>query len=115
MSLRNPKVLYENIFKHKHNKVIGVAYNNISHANESNLKSLPSKPQYFTKGVNSILESGSVMYLNSRHEIDHEVELGVIISKTCANVKKEDVMDYIEGYFLGIDFTDRTMANVNKK
>lgn len=56
-----------------------------------------------------------MMYLNSDHEIDHEVELGVIIGMTAKNIKKENVMDYIEGYFLGIDFTDRAMADANKK
>jgi 2-keto-4-pentenoate hydratase/2-oxohepta-3-ene-1,7-dioic acid hydratase in catechol pathway len=41
------------------------------------------------------------------HEIDHEIELGVFITKGGSNIKKEDVHSHIGGYFIGIDFTDR--------
>jgi len=38
---------------------------------------------------------------------DHEIELAVIISKTCNKVKKEDALDYVAGYAMGLDMTIR--------
>jgi 2-keto-4-pentenoate hydratase/2-oxohepta-3-ene-1,7-dioic acid hydratase in catechol pathway len=38
---------------------------------------------------------------------DHEVELAVIIGKTCNKVKKEDALDYVAGYAIGLDMTIR--------
>ena len=38
---------------------------------------------------------------------DHEVELAFVIGKTCKNVKKEDAMQYIAGYSIGLDITIR--------
>ena len=38
---------------------------------------------------------------------DHEIELAVIIGKTCNKVKKEDALDYVAGYAMGLDMTIR--------
>ena len=44
------------------------------------------------------------------HRVDHELELGVFISKAGSNIPKEEALSYIGGYFLGIDFTDRSKS-----
>jgi len=49
------------------------------------------------------------MYLHEDHEVLHEVELGVIISKEGKNIKEKDFMEYIKGYFLCIDFTEKNL------
>ena len=38
---------------------------------------------------------------------DHEIELVVIIGKTCNKVKKENALDYVAGYAMGLDMTVR--------
>ena len=38
---------------------------------------------------------------------DHEVEFVIIIGKTGSRIKKEDAMDYVAGYTLGLDMTVR--------
>ncbi len=38
---------------------------------------------------------------------DHEIELAVIIGKTCNKVKKENALDYVAGYAMGLDMTIR--------
>ena len=47
----------------------------------------------------------------------HEVELGFIISKVCKdfNPKKDDFTNYIGGYFLALDMTERDMQSAAKK
>src|SRR5262249_37610952 len=36
---------------------------------------------------------------------DHEVELAFVIGKAARNVKKEDALDYVAGYCVGLDAT----------
>jgi 2-keto-4-pentenoate hydratase/2-oxohepta-3-ene-1,7-dioic acid hydratase in catechol pathway len=38
---------------------------------------------------------------------DHEVELAVIIGKTANNVSRENALDYVAGYSIGLDITAR--------
>jgi 2-keto-4-pentenoate hydratase/2-oxohepta-3-ene-1,7-dioic acid hydratase in catechol pathway len=38
---------------------------------------------------------------------DHEVELAFVIGKQCNNVKKEDALQYVAGYCIGLDITIR--------
>jgi len=38
---------------------------------------------------------------------DHEVEFVIIIGKTGSRIKKEDAMEYVAGYTLGLDMTVR--------
>ena len=42
---------------------------------------------------------------------DHEVEFVIIVGKQGSRVKKEDAMDYIAGYTLGLDMTVRGVAD----
>ena len=41
------------------------------------------------------------------NDLHHEIELGVIINKTCKRVSKEDAMNYVGGYCLALDMTAR--------
>ena len=38
-------------------------------------------------------------------QIDHEVELAVIIGRTCAGVSREQALDYVGGYAVALDIT----------
>ena len=38
---------------------------------------------------------------------DHEIELAVVIGKTCNHVKKQDALKYVAGYAIGLDMTIR--------
>lgn len=41
----------------------------------------------------------------TERQIDHEVELGVIIGKEGANVRREDALQYVAGYAVALDIT----------
>ncbi len=107
--------LYKQMFNVTHNKVIAMARNYGSHVDEIGEKA-PAKPLFFDKPIGSCInQSGSVMYLKSDNVIHYEVEMGIIIGLKAKNIKPEDYLDYIEGYFVGIDFTDRTLQSRFKK
>lgn len=77
---------------------------------------VPKKPIVFLKPHSSILPAGSPILLpKSGNEIHHEIELGFIISKTGKYIKGEKWQDYIGGYFLALDLTDRTEQALAKK
>ena len=48
-------------------------------------------------------------------ELHHEVELGVVISKTGASIAESNAMDYVGGYALALDMTARDLQNKAKK
>jgi 2-keto-4-pentenoate hydratase/2-oxohepta-3-ene-1,7-dioic acid hydratase in catechol pathway len=47
---------------------------------------------------------GIAMRMTER-QIDHEVELGVVIGKRAANVRREEALKYVAGYAVALDIT----------
>ena len=43
------------------------------------------------------------------------MELGVVIGMNGKNICTEDAMKHVAGYFVGLDFTNRTLQNLNKE
>ena len=73
------------------------------------------KPILFIKPSTTYLRPGSTILLPPGAEVEHEVELGVIISKDARNVSKEQAWDYIYGYCCSIDLTARNWQKNAKK
>ncbi len=62
----------------------------------------------FLKATSSIIGSSqSVLIRHDDRRNDHEIELAVIIGKTANCVSKEDALNYIAGYAIGLDMTVR--------
>ena len=62
----------------------------------------------FLKATSSIIgASQSVLIRHDDRRNDHEIELAVIIGKTTNCVSKEDALNYIAGYAIGLDMTVR--------
>jgi 2-keto-4-pentenoate hydratase/2-oxohepta-3-ene-1,7-dioic acid hydratase in catechol pathway len=70
----------------------------------------------FLKPTSSLLKNnGTVIIPATSSQVHHEVELVIAISKACRNVSREDALNYIAGYAVGIDVTDRDMQSELKK
>ena len=76
---------------------------------------VPKQPLLFEKVVSNVVKSGQTLYLKRSSEVHHEIELGVLIGMTGRNIEAKDWKKHIEGYFLGIDFTDRELQATAKK
>jgi 2-keto-4-pentenoate hydratase/2-oxohepta-3-ene-1,7-dioic acid hydratase in catechol pathway len=66
------------------------------------------KAGLFLKATSSLVGPGegiALRHLDRRN--DHEVELAVIIGKRASQVSKEDALDYVAGYAIGLDITIR--------
>ncbi len=62
----------------------------------------------FLKANSALIGAGEEIALRfPERRNDHEVELAVIIGKTCNKVKKENALDYVAGYAIGLDMTIR--------
>jgi len=62
----------------------------------------------FLKATSSMVgpsEGIQLRFLDRRN--DHEVELAIIIGKTCNAVTQADALDYVAGYCIGLDITLR--------
>jgi 2-keto-4-pentenoate hydratase/2-oxohepta-3-ene-1,7-dioic acid hydratase in catechol pathway len=62
----------------------------------------------FLKAVSSMVgpsEGIGLRFLDRRN--DHEVELALIIGKTCNKISMENALDYVAGYCIGLDITLR--------
>ena len=88
-------------------KIIGIGLNYKDHAIEQN-KPLPEVPLVFLKALSSLVPTNQTILINEHCSlVHHEAELAVIISKTCKNITAKDADQYIAGFTIANDVTDR--------
>jgi len=88
-------------------KIVAIGLNYRDHAIESNLP-IPTEPMMFMKALSSLTgPNDQVMLPKDSTHGDWEVELGVIIGKTCRYVDKAEAMDHVAGYVLANDVSER--------
>jgi fumarylpyruvate hydrolase len=87
-----------------------VGRNYADHAIEMGHDPNREDPFFFLKPAYSILNDGKEMTYPSRsHDVHHEVELVVALSKGGRNIDVNDAMDLVYGYAVGIDMTRRDL------
>ena len=90
---------------------IGIALNYRKHAEESG-QALPTEPIVFTKAITALSGANDdiVMPPGSEHS-DWEIELAVVIGSTARSVAQEDALQYVAGYCIGNDLSERHWQN----
>jgi 2,4-diketo-3-deoxy-L-fuconate hydrolase len=88
-------------------KLICVGLNYTKHAFESKMP-LPSEPIIFFKSTTALTgpNDGVVIPRNST-KTDYEIELAFIIGKKATYVEEKEAMDYVAGYCLHNDYSER--------
>jgi len=88
-------------------KIVCVGLNYAKHAAESGM-AVPGEPVLFFKASSSIVgPTDDVMLPRGSEKSDWEVELAVVIEKKTSYVSKEEAMDYVAGYMLHNDVSER--------
>lgn len=88
-------------------KLICVGLNYAKHAAEAGMK-VPSEPVLFFKSTTAIIgPNDDVIIPKGSEKTDWEVELAVVIGKKASYVSEDDIMDYIAGYVLHNDISER--------
>ncbi|MFP4342974.1 MAG: fumarylacetoacetate hydrolase family protein [Cyclobacteriaceae bacterium] len=88
-------------------KIVCIGLNYSDHAAESNME-LPREPIIFFKATSSIVGPNDDLIIPKGSEkTDWEVELGVVIGKRASYVSEADAMNYVAGYVLHNDYSER--------
>jgi 2-keto-4-pentenoate hydratase/2-oxohepta-3-ene-1,7-dioic acid hydratase in catechol pathway len=88
-------------------KIVAIGLNYRDHAIESNLP-IPTEPMMFMKALSSLSgPNDDVVLPKGATHGDWEVELGVVIGKTCRYVGEDEALDKVAGYVLVNDVSER--------
>ena len=93
------------IFKPANFFAIGLNYK--AHAAETN-SNTPKEPIVFNKSPNCIVgPNDDIVIPKFSKSLDHEVEIAIVIGKKAKYVKEEEAQDYIIGYCICNDISER--------
>ncbi len=88
-------------------KIICIGLNYADHARETNAP-LPPEPVIFMKATSAIVGPyDNVVIPKNSVKTDWEVELAVVIGKKASYVDEADALDYVAGYMLHNDVSER--------
>jgi 2,4-diketo-3-deoxy-L-fuconate hydrolase len=86
-------------------KVFAIGMNYRAHAKEAGLD-IPETPVVFTKFPNCLVGPRADVVLSSDY-VDWEVELVVVIGRSGRKIAESQAFDYVAGYCVGQDISDR--------
>jgi 2,4-diketo-3-deoxy-L-fuconate hydrolase len=86
-------------------QVFAIGLNYRDHAREAEMAE-PKQPMVFTKFPSCLTGPRSAVPLTS-DTVDWEVELVVVIGHAAHHVREEDALEYVAGYCIGQDISDR--------
>ena len=88
-------------------KFLAIGLNYADHARESGLEP-PPEPIFFTKAISCLNgPDDPVTIPRDSEKTDWEVELGVVIGRTCHHVEQADALAHVAGYVLANDVSER--------
>lgn len=88
-------------------KFLAIGLNYADHAREAGLEP-PAEPVFFTKAISCLTgPNDPVMIPRGSEKTDWEVELGIVIGRTCRYVEEADALDHVAGYVLANDVSER--------
>ena len=100
---------------HDPEKLICIGLNYKDHAEEAKLP-IPKEPPLFAKWATAILDPGEpILRPRGCTQLDYEVELGVVIGKSCRYVPPEQALDYVFGYTIIHDVSARDFQFVTSQ
>jgi fumarylpyruvate hydrolase len=91
-------------------RIYCVGRNYAEHAREMGFEPEREPPFFFTKPADAIVADGSTIpYALATQNLHHEVELVVAVGKAGVNIAREDALEHVYGYAVGLDMTRRDL------
>ncbi len=88
-------------------KYIAIGINYTDHAKEANMR-LPKEPIVFMKAVTCLCgATDNIIIPKDSKKTDWEIELGVIIGRKAQYITEEEALDYVAGYCVANDLSER--------
>jgi 2-keto-4-pentenoate hydratase/2-oxohepta-3-ene-1,7-dioic acid hydratase in catechol pathway len=92
---------------HKPSKIICIGLNYAKHAKETNAQ-VPKEPIIFFKSTTSVSgPNDDIVIPKNSGKTDWEVELAVVIGKRASYVEEDEAMEFVAGYCLHNDVSER--------
>jgi 2,4-diketo-3-deoxy-L-fuconate hydrolase len=89
-------------------KIVCVGLNFRDHAEESGME-IPKEPVIFFKATTALAGPNDALVIpRNATKVDWEVELAVVMEKKARYVTREDALDYIAGFALHNDYSERS-------
>jgi len=89
-------------------KIIGLGWNYKAHNKE--LEAASDKPVIFYKPPSSVIGPDDKIILPKKSkQVEHEIEMGIVIGKKAKNVNARDALNHIAGYTIILDITARDL------
>lgn len=88
-------------------KIVCIGLNFRDHAAESKME-IPKEPVIFFKSTTSLVGPNDPLVMpRGATKVDWEVELALVISQKALYVSREDALDFVAGYVLHNDYSER--------
>src|ERR1700751_2181268 len=88
-------------------KIVCIGLNFLDYAKESNME-IPKEPVIFFKSTTSLVgPNDDLMIPKNGSKVDWEVEVAVIIGRRVSYVDRDEALDYVAGYALHNDYSER--------
>ena len=88
-------------------QLLAIGLNYRQHAAESNM-AIPTEPLIFFKAITSLSGPSDPVVLPEKSEAtDWEIELAIVIGRTARRVSEASALDYVAGYTIANDVSDR--------
>lgn len=88
-------------------KIVCIGLNYADHAKETGA-AIPQEPIVFFKATSALCgPNDDVIIPKNSEKLDWEVELAVVIGKKASYVSEEEALDYVAGYALHNDYSER--------
>lgn len=108
-------VSFAPLFRHPE-KVFGVGMNYVEKALELSGQPPEEEPVIFMKPNSSLIGPNDPIHIPPQSpNVSGEAELAIVIGKTCENVEKEDVWEYVAGFTSSLDMTAKDIQNQNPR
>jgi 2,4-diketo-3-deoxy-L-fuconate hydrolase len=89
-------------------KIVCIGLNFRDHAEESGME-IPKEPVIFFKATSALVgPNDAVVIPKNATKVDWEVELAIVMEKRASYVSRENAMDYVAGFALHNDYSERS-------
>lgn len=96
-------------------KLIAVGLNYADHIKEMQRTPLGTPLIWFKAPTSLLPHHGRIEIAFPQHQTDFEVELGIVIGAPAKNVSVETALDFVFGYTIGEDISDRDLQKSEKQ
>jgi 2-keto-4-pentenoate hydratase/2-oxohepta-3-ene-1,7-dioic acid hydratase in catechol pathway len=96
-------------------KLIAVGLNYADHIAEMKRTTLGTPLIWFKSPASLLPHDGTIEIAFSDHQTDFEAELAVVVGKPAKNVPAQEALDFVFGYTIGLDISDRDLQKTEKQ